>query len=109
MKPILICAALLAPLAAHAQAFPFTPAQQKSCLLEAQVFQYAASYRDSGMSPQQAFGNISAMQGVPKQSAKGIINTVYFDSNFTGTGGQALFNQIYEACLYPKGRYQPLQ
>lgn len=109
MKTILICTALLAPIGAQAQTPPFTPAQQKNCVIEAQAFQYAASYRDSGLSPQQTLGSMSASKDVPQKSLKGIINTVYFDSNFVGAGGQPLFNQVYEACLYPKGRYQPLK
>jgi hypothetical protein len=107
MKPIYL-AALLFPTFALAQTPPFTPQQQKACTIEAQAFQFAASYRDSGLSPQQTLSAMSATKDVPQKALKGLINTVYFDSNFQGAGGEPLFNQVYQACLYPNGRFQPL-
>ncbi|VWC89831.1 hypothetical protein BLA17378_04491 [Burkholderia aenigmatica] len=86
-----------------------TAKQASNCMLEAEVFKDAASMRDGGLSPQQAYSSLSVLQGTPKQSVKHIINLVYFDERFQGVGGKALYDQVYDICLYPKGHYTPLE
>lgn len=109
MKTILISAALLAPLATPALA-----ADRITCMMEGQVFKTAASYRDQGMSPTQALAAVSGYERIQSGSVtpefvKKAINLVYFDGGFAAAGGDALSQQMAEACMYPNGRYQPLQ
>jgi hypothetical protein len=109
MKTLLICAAFLCPLVAHAQKPPFTQEQQNFCISQASVFRDTAGMRDGGAPPLMALNGMAGYKMISKKRVKEIVNTVYFNPNFVGAAGESLFNQIYEACLYPKGRYQPLK
>lgn len=110
MKMLFICAALLIPLAVRAA----SSEDQLSCLMEGQAFKVAAQYRDDGTSPTDALSGIAGYSKiqhgkVPLPALKNAVNLVFFDSRFAGAGGDALAQQVTEACMYPNGRYQPLK
>ena len=101
MKKLILCA-LFASLSAHAD-------ENSRCLSVGQAFQVIAQYRDTGMPPKMSLGVLANKSSIPVDTWKKWINLVYFDPRFVNAGGEPLFHQIYEACMYPNGREQPLK
>lgn len=98
---------------ARVQNSPAAKKQQKNmdlCLMEGSAYRQAASYRDDGMSPQNALSYMKAygQYGIQDDFLKRAINSVYFDGRFAGAGGKALSDQMADMCLYPNGRFKPL-
>ena len=74
------------------------------------IYSTAASMRDSGASPQQAYGTLASFEESGMQPAliKKAINEVYFDARFTYARGMKFQQQMMDLCMYPNGHYKPL-
>ncbi|MBU3638192.1 hypothetical protein [Polynucleobacter sp. AP-RePozz3-80-G7] len=74
------------------------------------IYSTAASMRDSGASPQQAYGTLASFEQSGMQPAliKKAINEVYFDARFTYARGMKFQQQMMDLCMYPNGHYKPL-
>lgn len=100
----LIAAALLFPVAASAQQ------TLQDCLNDVNYFNYAASYRDEGLSPQDTFARMKRMANDdhPEQYIKGVINVVFFDPDVSRMTAVQISRSITHECVSPKKTYQPL-
>lgn len=90
--------------------------QSLACRIKGEIFESAASSRDSGRPPELALNMVSAylsgppLPGVTKEFMKNAINSVYFHPDFANAGGPRLSGQITELCMTGgKPRYQPLK
>lgn len=90
--------------------------QYLACRIKGEIFESAASSRDSGRPPELALNMVAGylngppLPGVTKEFMKKAVNSVYFDSAFENAGGPRLSGQITELCLTGgKPRYQPLK
>ena len=74
------------------------------------IYSTAASMRDSGATPQQAYGTLASFEqsGMPPALIKKAINEVYFDARFTYARGMNFQQQMMDLCMYPNGHYKPL-
>lgn len=110
MKTILLCAAFLASISAHAQEERSQDRQLK-CYREGSIFQQAASQRDINLSPQQTFSILKneKLPGIDEAFIKKAINLVYFNQGFANAGGQALMMQVAQQCMDPNSGFRPLQ
>ncbi len=81
------------------------------CMLKGAIFKQAAHMRDTGASPQFTLSSLSSFQsdGFSLRFLKETINLVFFDPAFINAGGDALQQQVADACLHPNGRYRPLK
>jgi hypothetical protein len=111
MKNTLIFAALLIPFCAMAQQAPYTPQQKDHCMKLGMAYQQVAGMRDANAPATSALHTITASAGwqISVEQGKQIVNLVYSDPGFVGAGGPALANQVYQACLYPRGKPKPFQ
>ena len=90
------------------------PPDRYNCWTEATGYMLAASYRDSGFSPQSAVGYLKAAMlqrkpTPPDRWLKKTINMVYFDNSFQGVGSNAMFTAVLQDCLHPDSGYKPLK
>ncbi len=74
----------------------------------------ASEFRDTGQSPQVAFGTIKKTfgQALPDTNIKRIVNADYFDPRLAGLSGAALAYAFENACMLhtaPPSPYKPLQ
>lgn len=93
---------------AHAQS---RVSSQTKCITEAAAISTAASYRDTGRSPQDAFSTMKdnyTHDGVSVEWVKATINAVYFDPELRGARGDVLRRQYLEECANPSSGYRPL-
>jgi hypothetical protein len=112
MKKAIVVASFVLPVLCQAQ----SPKDIEQCSQKADIFTSAAQARDTGEPPQdfynfkvQSFNAMHDKDGLTIEFIKKAVNLVYFDPQFSQAGGQALYNQALEACLHPRGRYQPVQ
>jgi hypothetical protein len=107
-KNLLICIAMLA-LSNIAYA-DVTNNNGVNCAQLGVIYSTAASMRDSGASPQQAYGTLASFEQSGMQPAliKKAINEVYFDARFTYARGMKFQQQMMDLCMYPNGHYKPL-
>ncbi len=84
--------------------------KQKICMIKANTYLLAADGRDSGFTPKQAleYGYFKH-DGVSLAWIKEAYNQVYFDSRFINAGGNGLYMQMYNLCLFGPRRYEPLK
>jgi hypothetical protein len=99
---------MLFSIAAHAD-YSTDGAKVRECETEGVVFSQAADARDAGLPPAAALKSAVSSTGISPALAKKFINLVYFDPRFIGAGGQALSEQVTQACLYTGSKYKPLQ
>jgi hypothetical protein len=106
MKKLLIAALIAMPIGAYAQ-------QDKIsfCTGLDQIFNYAASYRDARMSPQQVLEVMEPMKTAqfPEGLIKSVINQVFFDEDFSRMSTQQIVPLVMKTCLHPPKRFEPLQ
>lgn len=94
---------------AHAQG---GVSSQTRCITEATAISTAASYRDTGRSPQDAFSTMKdsyAHDGVSIEWVKATINAVYFDPELRGARGDVLRRQYLDECANPRDGFRPLE
>lgn len=104
MKPIILAALLLSfSLSARADGDPHI------CSLTGSVFETAAQARDMQVSPEQALKMVAPYDEIPLWQRKQIINVVYFDSRFAGSGGEPLRRQMMSICLNGLPAWKPLK
>jgi hypothetical protein len=105
----LIAAALAMPIAAHAEA---SADQQRlhECGMKGLAFQMAATFRDSGFSPQYSADYLrrAKYDGTDDAFIKKAVNLVYFDDHFTDARGPVLAQQITQACFRPN-HWKPVE
>jgi len=106
MKQYLTALALAIPVVASAQQ------NTQQCTDQAAVFNFAAMYRDTGISPQQTLSRMNAqpsmMRGFPDELVKNIIDVVYFDPEASRVPYGRMYSEIVRSCMFPKKAYQPL-
>ncbi len=106
MKKLLIAALIAIPIVAHAQ-------QDKIsfCTGLDQIFNYAASYRDARMSPQQVLEVMKPLKTAqfPEGLIKAVINQVFFDEDFSRMSAQQIVPLAMKTCLQPTKPFTPLQ
>jgi hypothetical protein len=82
------------------------------CTDEAVVFNFAAMFRDTGMSPQQTLTKMHAqpsmMRGLSDDLVKNIINVVYFDHDASQIPYGRMYSEVANSCMSSKKTYQPL-
>jgi hypothetical protein len=105
----LIAVALAMPITAHAE---ITPEQQRlhECGMKGLAFQMAATFRDSGFSPQYSADYLrrAKYDGADDAFIKKAVNLVYFDDRFADARGAVLAQQITQACFRPK-QWKPVE
>jgi PBP1b-binding outer membrane lipoprotein LpoB len=82
------------------------------CTKLAAAFIFAAQFRDSGMSPQQAYRQMQMRQfknGLPNDLLKDIINSVFFDPDASSESPDQIYSTVINQCLFQPKVYQPLQ
>lgn len=83
------------------------------CVAASSIYQASASFRDQGMSPQQAFQTqiVWIQNGtVSDRQLKSIINDIYFDPRFENAGGKALHDQTLQICMNASDpNYKPFE
>lgn len=83
------------------------------CIFRSQLYAQAATLRDAGMSPQDAWNSSlksdSNWGAVQTEERKYIVNQVYFDSNFEHASGEKLRQQIFELCKNGPKAWKPLK
>lgn len=109
----LIAAALMLPIAAHADA-PSDQQRLHECGMKGLVFQMAATWRDTGWSPQKAYDYLARERahgqyaGVDDGFIKKAVNLVYFDDHFADARGPVLAQQITQSCFRPN-QWKPVE
>lgn len=111
MKNAIAIVAFLVPLSALAQQAPNSPLQQDRCMKLGMAYQMVAQGRDSNWPAKTALNTITASSnwGISVEQGKEIVNRVYSNPDFSEAGGPALAHQVYEGCLYPRGKPKPFQ
>lgn len=109
MLRYLIAIALAMPIAARAEV-PADQQRLRECGMKGLVFQMAATFRDSGFSPQYSFDYLhrAKYDGVDDAFIKKAVNLVYFDEHFADARGPVLAQQIIQACFHPN-QWKPVQ
>ena len=106
MKRYLIAIAIVIPVTASAQQ------SAAECTNEAVVFNFAATFRDTGMSPQQALASMRAqpsmLRGFSDDLVKNIVDVVYFDPDASRIPHGQMYSAIVRSCMFPPKTYQPL-
>lgn len=109
MKCLVIIAAILVPIFAHAA----TSGEQKShdCMFKSLVINNAMQWRDNGLTPQDTFERTKNAFSAEVNEAfmKKAINLVYFDQRFAFPASDELQSQLYMECMNPSQPYQPLK
>jgi hypothetical protein len=82
------------------------------CTNEAVVFNFAAMFRDTGISPQQTLSKMRAqpslMKGFPDGLVKNIIDVVYFDPDASKIPYGQMYSAIVHSCMSRPKKFQPL-
>ncbi|MCM2546167.1 hypothetical protein ACVCII_04175 [Burkholderia glumae] len=96
-----------------AQASGALPDEQISnCTTSATVFSFAATFRDTGVSPQQNLQQMRMPQfrrGMPEGALKEIINAVYFDPDLSRMSAREVYSAVVNSCMFPPKQYTPLK
>lgn len=95
----------LAPMLASAQGV------SPECQRIAVTMNFAAQFRDTGMSPQQVYQQMKMSnfkQGVSDEQLKDEINTIFFDQDASEISGGQISSAIMHSCMFPPKTYQPL-
>jgi hypothetical protein len=105
MKKALI--ALVFPLVAHAQA----PTKEQACRTQGLAYTVAIQGRDFGLSPEQSLARMRGMesQGVNERFLKAVINSVYFDPQYSDVHGDSLQYEATSICMHPDAAWKPLK
>ncbi|KWF29891.1 hypothetical protein [Burkholderia pseudomultivorans] len=110
MKRFACLAAALWILGARAAPVPDDVAAK--CTDSASVFSFAATFRDTGISPQDTFARMKApafRRSVPDDALKEIINLVYFDPDLSRWPASHIYAVVSRECLLPRRAAAPLQ
>ncbi|WP_186263323.1 hypothetical protein [Burkholderia gladioli] len=86
--------------------------QISSCTTSATVFSFAATFRDTGVSPQQNLQQLKMPQfrrGMPEGALKEIINAVYFDPDLSQMPAREVYSAVVNSCMFPPKQYTPLK
>ncbi|MEK7916617.1 hypothetical protein AAB988_29565 [Burkholderia contaminans] len=82
------------------------------CTDSASAFSFAATFRDTGISPQETLARMKApafRRGFPDAALKEIINMVYFDPDLSRWSASRIYSAVSHDCLAPRQQFAPLQ
>ncbi|WP_175785531.1 hypothetical protein [Burkholderia ambifaria] len=110
MKPASLIAAIC--LAFNAQAAPIPDDVAAQCTDSASAFSFAATFRDTGISPQDTLTRMKApafRRGFPDGALKEIINMVYFDPDLSRWPPSRIYSALVNDCMFPKKQFAPFR
>ncbi|MBU9228228.1 hypothetical protein [Burkholderia multivorans] len=82
------------------------------CTDTASAFSFAATFRDTGISPQETLTRMKApafRRGFPEGALKEIINLVYFDPDLSRWPADRVYSAVAQDCMAPQKQFAPLQ
>ncbi|MCA8335207.1 hypothetical protein LGM81_05560 [Burkholderia multivorans] len=71
------------------------------CSIVASMYNYAASYRDTGISPQDTSAKIKDMFPSRQKFLKGVVNQVYFDPDVSQLSAHEIVSSVMHECINP--------
>ncbi|MBR8025206.1 hypothetical protein KDX27_40610 [Burkholderia cenocepacia] len=95
-----------------ARAAPIPDDVAKECTDSASAFSFAATFRDTGISPQDTLTRMKApafRRGFPDGALKEIINLIYFDPDLSRWPPSRIYSVLVRDCMFPKRQFAPLQ
>ncbi|MCA8335240.1 hypothetical protein LGM81_05730 [Burkholderia multivorans] len=95
-----------------ARAAPVPDEVAAKCTDSASAFSFAATFRDTGISPQDTLVRMKApafRRGFPDGALKEIINLVYFDPDLSRWPPHRIYSVLVNECMFPKKQFTPLQ
>lgn len=110
MKKLICIGAALWMIGAQAASVPDDVAAE--CTASASAFSFAATFRDTGISPQDTLIRMKApafRRGFPDGALKEIINLVYFDPDLSHWPPNRIYSMLVRDCMLPKKQFSPLQ
>jgi hypothetical protein len=99
------------PLPASTQPPSQQAGRMQVCLQDTSYFNYAATYRDMNLSPQEAYARMRPMitPSHPAQYVKNVINIVYFDPDISSMSPEQIIKVVTEDCVHPRRAYAPVE
>lgn len=110
MKRLAFLVAIAWAFGAHAAPVPDDITAK--CTDSASAFSFAATFRDTGISPQETLTRMKApslRRGFPDGALKEIINLVYFDPDLSRWPASRIFSAVSRDCMFPQQQFAPLQ
>ncbi|MBR8201669.1 hypothetical protein [Burkholderia vietnamiensis] len=95
-----------------ARAAPVPDDVAAKCTDSASVFSFAATFRDTGISPQETLTRMKApafRRGFPDGALKEIINLVYFDPDLARWPAGRIYAVVSRDCMLPRQTVTPPQ
>ncbi|VWD20499.1 hypothetical protein [Burkholderia contaminans] len=110
MKRLAFIAAALWVLSARAAPVPDDVAAK--CTDTASAFSFAATFRDTGISPQETLARMKMpafRRGFPDAALKEVINMVYFDPDLSRWPAASVYSAVARDCMMPRQQFAPLE
>ncbi|MCA7962524.1 hypothetical protein LGM54_06100 [Burkholderia cenocepacia] len=95
-----------------ARAAPVPDDVAAKCTDTASAFSFAATFRDTGISPQETLTRMKApafRRGFPDAALKEVINMVYFDPDLSRWPAGRVYSAVAHDCLAPRQQFAPLE
>ncbi|MGU7839418.1 hypothetical protein ACV22V_08125 [Burkholderia sp. AW33-5] len=95
-----------------AHAAPVSDDVATKCTDSASAFSFAATFRDTGISPQETLTRMKApafRRGLPDGALKEVINLVYFDPDLSRWRPDRIYAVVSRDCMFPKQHLEPLR